>query len=182
MSIASGVTGNEKINCHDASRIGTVAMQKKVGQTFYDIKFLRADRVLSLLSVNSNVKVHNKTVPIDPLLLFQRICVIKRTNDELRNYLAYELAPFPVSLFDERGMWKTKKSVLYDSFKSLTPEQEREIDFTDGIYVIDGGFLLHRVVWHQNETFEAICTSYVNYVINHFGSNCFIVFDGYSNP
>jgi len=47
--------------------------------------------------------------------------------------------------------------------------------------VIDGGFLLHRVVWHQNETFEAICAAYINYVSKHFGSNCIIVFDGYSN-
>lgn len=47
--------------------------------------------------------------------------------------------------------------------------------------MIDGGFLLHRVVWHQNETFEAICTAYINYVSKHFGSNCVIIFDGYSN-
>lgn len=47
--------------------------------------------------------------------------------------------------------------------------------------MIDGGFLLHRVVWHQNETFEAICAAYINYVSKHFGSNCIIVFDGYSN-
>jgi len=29
MSIASGVTGDEKINCHAAYRIGNIAMQKK---------------------------------------------------------------------------------------------------------------------------------------------------------
>jgi hypothetical protein len=68
--MVSGVTGDEKINCHDTNRIGNIAMKKKIGQTFFDIKFSRADRVLPLLSVNSNVKVHNKTVPIDPLLLF----------------------------------------------------------------------------------------------------------------
>lgn len=109
-------------------------MQKKIGQTFGDIKFLRADRVLPLLSVNSNVKVHNKAVPIDPLLLFQRICVMKRSNEELQTYLAYELAPFRVLLFDEKGMWKTKKSALYDSFKSLTPEQKQDLNFENGTY------------------------------------------------
>jgi len=29
MSIASGVTGDEKINCHDANRISNIAMKKK---------------------------------------------------------------------------------------------------------------------------------------------------------
>jgi hypothetical protein len=56
------------------------------------------------------------------------------------------LAPFPVSLFDEKGMWKTNKSALYGSFKLLPPEQEQDLHFENGTYVIDGGFLLHRVV------------------------------------
>lgn len=85
--------GNENINCHNAQNICTIAMGKKIGQTFRDIKFSRPDRVLSLLTVNSNFKVHDTTVHINPLLLFQRISVI--------NYLQYKLAPYTVLLFDE---------------------------------------------------------------------------------
>ncbi|KMQ87541.1 hypothetical protein RF55_13145 [Lasius niger] len=177
MSIATGIIGDEKINCHNAHNIGTTAMEKKIGNNFNDIKFSRADRVLSLLTVNSNVKVRDTTVPIDPLLLFQRISVMKRSNKELRDYLQYELAPYPVSLFDELGMRKTKKSSFFDNF---TPSQLQP-DFENVTYVVDGGFLLHRVVWHQNETFDSICTTYVNYVQKHFGSNTIIVFDGYNN-
>lgn len=143
MSIATGVSGDEKINCHN---------------NFHDIKFSRADRVLPLLTVNSNLKVHDTTVPIDPLLLFQRISVVKRTNEELRIYLEYELAPFPVSLFDEAGMRKTNKSAFYDNFQPL----ELEPDL-------------------NNVTYGAICQAYINYVQKHFSSNSIIVFDGYEN-
>ena len=58
--------------------------QQKVSTNTEDvqiIKFSRADRVLSLLTVNSNLKVHDTTMPIDSLLLFQRITVMKRTNE-----------------------------------------------------------------------------------------------------
>ncbi|KAL6438744.1 hypothetical protein ACFW04_004618 [Cataglyphis niger] len=119
MLIATGVTGNEKINCHDACKIETARMEQKIGNNFNDIKFRRADRVLPLLIVST----------IDPLLLFQRISVMKKTNEKLRTYLEYELAPYPVSLFDETG------------------------------------FLLHRVVWHQDETYDAICQKYIHYTM-----------------
>lgn len=98
---------------------------------------------------------------------------MKRFNKELRDYLQYELAPYPVLLFDEVGMHKTKKLSFFNNF---TPSQLQP-DFKNVTYVADGGFLLHRVVWHQNETFDSICTTYVNYVQKHFGSNTIIVFD-----
>ncbi|KAF0748921.1 Uncharacterized protein FWK35_00020834, partial [Aphis craccivora] len=46
---------------------------------------------------------------------------------------------------------------------------------------IDGGFILHRVVWHQSETYDCILNKYIQYLKNHFGSNIVVVFDGYIN-
>nr|CAI5843460.1 unnamed protein product [Callosobruchus analis] len=48
-------------------------------------------------------------------------------------------------------------------------------------YVIDGGYLLHKVVWRKGERFSVICQRYVDYVSRHFKRNVIIVFDGYSN-
>jgi len=177
MSIATGVTGDEKINCHVAWSVGMAGMDKKIGSTFGDVKFQRTDRVLSLLTVNSTIKIHDTETAVDPLLLFQRIIVIKRTNEELRNYLEYELAPYPLSLFDEAGMRKTTKSLFYDNFEIVKSPP----DFQNATYVIDGGYLLRKVVWDMNQTYDDICVKYVDYVQNHFGSNSIVVFDGYEN-
>ena len=95
-----------------------------------------------LLSASSVVKVHDEKVPIDPILLFQRMSITKTFEDELEKFFAYELAPYPLSLFDAVGMRKTIKSALYNCFEYLN----FEIDNTNAIYIIDGGYLLHRVV------------------------------------
>jgi len=101
MSLATGIIGNDEINCHDAYNIGHISMENMVGQTFDNVKFKRSNRVLPLLSVNSSVKIHDCKVVVDPLLLFQRICLNKKFDEHLREYLKYELSPYPLALFTE---------------------------------------------------------------------------------
>jgi len=48
-------------------------------------------------------------------------------------------------------------------------------------HVVDGGFLLHRVVWPLKLKYGDILEMYVNYVKRHYGCNCVVVFDGYTN-
>ncbi|KYN19380.1 Cytochrome P450 4C1 [Trachymyrmex cornetzi] len=43
MSIATGVTGDETINCHDAYCVGKQAMQQMIGQNFEEVKLKRND-------------------------------------------------------------------------------------------------------------------------------------------
>lgn len=40
--------------------------------------------------------------------------------------------------------------------------------------------LLHKVRWHQGDTFQKICHDYVVYIERNYGGNSFVVFDGYS--
>ena len=48
-------------------------------------------------------------------------------------------------------------------------------------YVIDGGALIQRLPWSQNETFDSICKSYVDYLgEKKYGNSAIIAFDGYS--
>lgn len=54
----------------------------------------------------------------------------------MKNYLKFELAPFPLSMFDEGGIRKTQKSVFYDNFASIKDQGPLE----NVIFVIDGGF------------------------------------------
>ena len=48
-------------------------------------------------------------------------------------------------------------------------------------YIIDGGFLLHHVIWPANLTYKQLYDEYVTYVKRHYGENSIVVFDGYSN-
>ena len=122
------------------------------------------------------IKVDETLIPIDPLQLFQRIAISNKSDAELQMYLQFELSPIPLSLFNEHGMRKTQKSSLYRIFEE-TPSTE--INLCNTWYVLDGGFLLHRVVWQQQQTFHGICNAYISYVRKHYGSSATIVFDGY---
>ncbi|GBM32901.1 hypothetical protein AVEN_73718-1 [Araneus ventricosus] len=45
--------------------------------------------------------------------------------------------------------------------------------------MVDGGFLLHRVLWQAKKSFSFILKKYVDYAKNHFNEGASIVFYGY---
>ncbi|GBL87861.1 hypothetical protein AVEN_192037-1 [Araneus ventricosus] len=58
---------------------------------------------------------------------------------------------------------------------------ERPVGNTDNLYfVLDGGSLIHRVVWPKQETFGDVCTAYMFYIKRHYGDEVTVVFDGYT--
>lgn len=73
-------------------------------------------------------------------------------------------------------MRKGTKSLFYSSFNPLPNDTELG---SRKIHVVDGGYLLHKVVWGRNQPFSAIFQKYVRYVQNHYGANAVVVFDGY---
>lgn len=136
-SISTGVTGDSRINFHEAFEIGINSMKKINNLNFKELRLKRSDKCLPLITMSSNIKVDNEIVPIDPLLIFQRISIMKKSQDELQNYMKYELAPYPISIFDETGMRKNKKSGLYKIFS-----QSENVSLNDKsgmVYVVDGG-------------------------------------------
>ena len=62
-------------------------------------------------------------------------------------------------------MRKGTKSSLY---KELRPEPDMSKLEQCRQYVVDGGFLLHRVVWSKGQTFGQICQKYVEYVQTNY--------------
>lgn len=176
ISLSSGILGTTDINCQEAFQVGLKMLSNVIGSTFDSLPLKRKDTISSLSDVNSSLLVANKRVTIDPLLLFQRMCISSVNNDSLEEHLSYELTPFPLSLFTEEGMRKTAKSSLYDSFSTV---ESPEMSLSDHLYVIDGGFLLHKVVRRGccvvNEIFDKI----KKYINNYYKSRVHIVFDGY---
>lgn len=179
VSLNTGEVGNEDVDCFIAREVGIRCMKRMVGQKFESLKLKRKDKVVTLASVNCSLKIAGKKFTADPLTLFQRICIMKQSEDDLKELFAYELAPFPMSLFSEEGMRKNAKSTLYDA--AFTPIQEDVNLGSRRACVIDGGYLLHKVVWGKTTTptFESVCHSYIQYVKNHFDTNVTLVFDGY---
>ncbi|CAB3252778.1 unnamed protein product [Arctia plantaginis] len=160
------------LNGHDYARAVRAHTLLQLTLALTILKELAIDDVVS-----STVKVHDEEVPIDPVLLFQRMSVTKTFEDGIETFFAYDLAPYPLSLFDAAGMRKTMKSALYDCFQSVNAE----VDCTNAAYVIDGGYLLHHVVWDREETFNVIFEKYVQYLRRHYGHTVTVVFDGYSD-
>lgn len=176
MSISTGIVGDEKINCHMSREIGNNGLSRIIGENFDSVKFKRKDKVLPLATISNSIKVDTLSVPINPLLLFQRMCVTKQSDEQLKEYLSYELAPFPMSIFTEEGMRKGTKSSLYSAFAPLPDDTPLGSHI---IHVVDGDYLLHKVVWNHGINFESICMRYIEYVRQHHGQNTIIVFDGY---
>ncbi|KAG8172734.1 hypothetical protein JTE90_022884 [Oedothorax gibbosus] len=106
------------------------------------------------------------------------VCTV-RSDERLEEIFKYERA-YPPSLFDESGlMRKGSKSsmvtVLFpDSNETSIIKNSEKVS-----YIIDGGHLLHRVVWRRPATFKQICEQYSNYVTSHYGPAT-VVFDGYN--
>ncbi|GBM61369.1 hypothetical protein AVEN_112249-1 [Araneus ventricosus] len=91
-------------------------------------------------------------------------------------FFTFELSPFPLLLFNEEGMLKGTKSSLFSAF---TPTKIHTVQGKNNSVVVDGGHLLHKVVWQRNMNFEDIAKSYLTYLQTHYGSNIAVVFDGY---
>ncbi|GBL77670.1 hypothetical protein AVEN_152897-1 [Araneus ventricosus] len=141
ISIASGIVADESINCRNAYEIGVYCLSKTAGNNFAVVTFKRKNRVMPIHGFTSNVKVHDELIPVNPDTIFRRIFLLKNL---MQSYFEFELPPFPLSLFDEGGLRKTRKSVFYDLFST-----ETDVHFT--FNVINGGFLLHRVLWQAKE-------------------------------
>lgn len=95
MSISTRVVGDDKINCHLSEEIGAIGVSRIIGEDFDSVKFKRKDKVLPLAAISNSIRLEHITIPIKPLTLFQRMCLAKQSNEELMEYLKFELAPFP---------------------------------------------------------------------------------------
>ncbi|GBM07392.1 hypothetical protein AVEN_26472-1 [Araneus ventricosus] len=68
--------------------------------------------------------------------------------------------------------------MFYNIFDTVP---ERPVGNTDNLYfVLDGGSLIHRVVWPKQEPFGDVYTTYMSYIKRHYGDEVTAVFDGYT--
>jgi len=81
---------------------------------FSDIKLQRANHVIPLnFAKKLTVCIRDDIFSIDPLLLFQRIMIRVKTEEELKECFEYDLSPIPLLLFDESGQMRKTKNRFY---------------------------------------------------------------------
>ena len=110
--------------------------------------------------------------------MLNRILAVLKSGSELENYVQYEFVNYAPSLFDNFAMRKTVKSALAHSLeidKYVTPP-----GVSSAVTIIDGGHLLHVVVWPTPLNYRDDIALYMQYVITHYGrGRIVVVFDGY---
>ena len=178
VSLVNGVVADGSVNCDDAIiSIGQRARSKMIGHPYGDITLHRKDKVNSLGSMKNTIKVRGEVV-VNHDVLFNRITCVLNTSSELDNFIQYELAPQLPSLCVDGQMRKGTKSALGKSLKALVTCQKVAPD--DAEYVVDGGHLLHAIIWSKPATYKDICEAYRDFVIQY--RNVTVVFDGYDGP
>lgn len=173
IALDTGLIGDSSINCYQAYENGIELLKQVVGRRFSNLQLKRLSKVLPLSAMMGAVDMEGELVSVNPNLLFQRILLSNDKTEGLKDYIAYELAPFPAAIFDGVGFRKTEKSALYKLFKPIQ-NYER---LPDLYKVIDGGYLLHRAFWRSTDTFQQIFEKYRLFVEKHIP--CTVVFDGY---
>ena len=178
VSIATGVVANTSVNCDDAVKIGLAVASKIAGKSFTDITLHRKDKVKTMGDKPNTNTVREKNTVINPDLFFNRITYVLKSSSGLEEFMSFELAPQPSSLFHDGVMRKPNKSALSALLKSFVSTHPHMPDKCQ--YVLDGGHLLQRVVWPQHSAYRDVCRNYVAYTLNHYGTFSTVIFDGYA--
>ena len=202
MNIVTGVVGDKTVNIHKANEVGLTIMNSIKHCLVVNHKFSRKDQAISLAT--KVVKKKNGTViRIDhPQKLFMRLIAIASIlkDDQVRSDLhqevttdammKHELCTYPPSLFlAEDVMLPATKPALITGIKKASNYAPIKLSKREhkakGLIVIDGGGLLHNVVWEKNTSFQIILRNYVKYIKNNLATDhpTFVVFDSYpDNP
>ena len=116
---------------------------------------------------------------IDLMLLFQRLVSVETLKGELlEEVFTHEPCSYPPALFQTTNVLSPNKAALADAVWKQVPDMPSPA--TPAQYVLDGGALLHRILWPSGEKFDSICSRYDQYVWDKYRSPI-IVFDGYQN-
>ena len=178
MSISTGIIADKSANADQAYTIGKSAAEEMTGRQYADVKLKRKDRIKSI-AAHENVSVRGQEVEVNSTLLFRRVTCVINHQEEMEQYLRHEFGSKPPALFNKGIMRKHTKSVLANVLKSkVTPVAA---GLQNPYYVIDGGHLLHSVKWPTGSTYDQVCDAYVAHVLNSYGKDSTVIFDGYND-
>lgn len=178
-SLSTGLTAPEQIDCDKVEEIGRAIQKKLDDLNFEDVSIKRKEKAKTFEDLLPAVQIGDTKVVIDPTILFSRLTALANFEKDVSDNFQYELTPEPTSLFKLGMMRKPSKSTLRNHFIKM--ENTCSVESHD-VCVIDGGALLHKVLW-PSTTYEAVINEYINYVKRTYRSysSVVIVFDGYED-
>lgn len=178
-NIITSVNANKDVNVHYLFTIGREIVVTMEGQSLFSVKYKRSMKTKTLPSSEATNVAKDKT--IDTALLLQRFLVVSQTADiSLDEVMAYELSPYPPSLFGAKHLLhKPNKAQLMAAIKEQSSDDVVLKDVPEvEHYVLDGGSLLHRLRWSEGKTYCSIADNYASFTVKHY-SKAMIVFDSY---
>ena len=197
-NISNGVYAQASVNVDESKLIGSRIIAKMEGLQPSEHTFKKKDQAVSMASKVA-VKIDGEKSNVSPQRLFQRLAIaaaavaaespasesaaatassVSAASSLLPTTFTYELTTYPTALFETVDLLlEPQKSSLADEIWSMTKANSATLP--EGAQVVlDGGSLLHRIVWNRGSTFESILNAYTNYVNCKYGKPV-VVFDGY---
>ncbi|KAJ8882501.1 hypothetical protein PR048_014312 [Dryococelus australis] len=95
-----GMIADVSINCDETTEVGRKAINSLTGKNFSTVKLHRHDKTHPISAMNRTITFQSDTVEVNAHQLFSRIVLIKIKYD-FAGLLQYELAPWPLALFDD---------------------------------------------------------------------------------
>jgi len=177
ISLATGVAASsgDGVNCDLALDLGYTAQQRWDGKRFGDVKLPKSDKTKTLTSMTNKSSNSYVRANIDPHSVFHRLILVAEREQSVKSCFSYELTPCPMSLFKDSLMRKPDKPSL---FKEIVKDLCDETLPNTVQYVIDGGYLLHKVRWNPPTDMQTVLSLFLRYV-SRFGNDAVVVFDGY---
>ena len=135
------------------------------------------EKIVTLATLHSALKIDNEVVEIDPSILFSRPVLLAEREEDATACVEYEVTNYPLSLF-KGGMMRSGNNASLRNY--LTKGIPNENLPTEIVQVTDGGALLYQVNWCLYTKFSDIYKSCERRLYSKFGY-CYVVFDGYEN-
>jgi len=181
-SLSTGhiASDDDRITCDSAEDVGLKIMSDMDNKSYNDAVIKKSDLVRTMADIQGRNVCVGKKLPWNSKILFSRLLAVAQRHPDVQSLFAYELTTYPSSLFSAPSvMRKTAKSVLAREITKNVVETEIHLSATS--FVIDGGWLLHKVKWQAGGIYADVLRQYVQYVSRNYGRNAVIVFDGYGN-
>jgi hypothetical protein len=167
----------DDVNCEIAECVGHRLLKEWDGQCYGKVGLKRANGIKNLSDLNNKSSGKKAHWNIDASNLLHRLIIIGERTDSVRDYFSYELTPYPMSLFKSSVMRKPDKPALC---VNLISGLESAVFPGKVFFVVDGGYLIHKVRWQAAVDMKDILPLFTRY-LEKFGSNVSVVFDGYED-
>ena len=188
-NISTGLVSPPNVSVQKAFDVGNRLLTTMIGQNPFTVTILKSALAVQMPKSSVLKSSVAKVEQMDPNLLFQRALSLASSPDvdtTLEDCLKYELSSLPLSLFEESGFMRSNnKAGLADhiiGYLEAEPINSGESAIPKSCKrLLDGGALLHKLLWNKNCTFQSILEMYKAYILKHFGlaGNIHVVFDGY---